>query len=159
MRHASEKFCIICANPALRGRYCLAHYRERHRQLAEKRGDDWKIPVKELNAPTEIACSRIECRGGARPCPYTSCRYHLSNDCAAWNGDLTALTESCALDVAEFGGLSLDEVGFLLGLTHSGVHTIERRALRRLAEKFGEDPDAALRAFSRDSGRGNRRKS
>ena len=73
--------------------------------------------------------TRAECEGGARPCPYVSCVHHLYLDVSEQTGAIKMnfpdlepweLTESCALDVADRGGLTLDEVvghGFSLWKT------------------------------------------
>jgi hypothetical protein len=107
--------------------------------------------------------TRGECEGGERPCRYTACRYHL------WREDERAgrphvwpaeraqpkvvqhSPETCALDVAERGEQTLEQVGSVLGLTAERVRQIEERALRRL----GVDPAAlrtALDAGVKDSG-------
>lgn len=85
--------------------------------------------------------TRGECRGGERPCPYASCKYHLYLDVAK-NGSLTLnfpdfevdeLPQTCALDVADAGGVSLVTIGDLMNLTRERVRQIEAQALGRLA--------------------------
>lgn len=60
-----------------------------------------------------------------RPCPRKACRYHLGH--AA-----TRRGESCALDVADGGGATLEEMGYLLGLTRERIRQIEAGALVKL---------------------------
>jgi hypothetical protein len=49
------------------------------------------------------------------------------------------IPETCALDVAERGEHTLDEIGDLLNLSHERVRNIEARALARLHEEHGEE--------------------
>lgn len=68
------------------------------------------------------------CGEAARPCPRSSCRYHLPRG-----------RESCALDVADRGGATLEHIGEMLGITRERVRQIEAGALdklRRRAERF-----------------------
>ena len=52
-----------------------------------------------------------------RPCPYVSCKHHLYLDVTEFGGiklnfpglEVWELEETCALDVAERGGVTLDE--------------------------------------------------
>lgn len=56
-----------------------------------------------------------------RPCPYTRCRYHLLADSHRFDdaADMPA-EESCALDVAEDGPHTLEQIGKILGVSSSG---------------------------------------
>jgi hypothetical protein len=58
-----------------------------------------------------------------RPCPWVSCRYHLEHE-----------IESCALDVADKGAKTLQEVAGYLGVSFQRVAYIEERAVRRLKQ-------------------------
>ena len=75
--------------------------------------------------------TRADCRDGPRPCPWASCRHHLGLDVTE-AGSLVVraapLSETCSLDVADRGGLTLDEVGRVLGLTRERVRQIEVKA-------------------------------
>jgi hypothetical protein len=91
-----------------------------------------------------------------RPCPWVSCRYHLYLDVQV-NGSILInypdqepgqVQHSCALDVAERGALTLDEVGKILRLSRERVRQIceERflglarsRALIIQFRELGED--------------------
>jgi len=64
--------------------------------------------------------TRAECADGARPCPYVSCKYHLYIDVSPRTGaiklnfpdlEVWELPESCALDVADRGGTTLETWG------------------------------------------------
>lgn len=65
-----------------------------------------------------------------RPCRQTGCRYHLDHD----RGRGTARTsdETCSLDLAERGGMTLEEVGDVLGITRERIRQIEAKALTKL---------------------------
>ena len=61
--------------------------------------------------------TREECADGPRPCPFVSCKHHLFIDVSARTGaiklnfpdlEVWDLGESCALDVADRGGTTLD---------------------------------------------------
>jgi hypothetical protein len=83
---------------------------------------------------------RAECVDGPRPCPYAGCRYHLYLDakpCGSIrindrNVALEDMEETCALDVAERGGATLEEVGDLLAVTYQAVQRIQDGARVRL---------------------------
>lgn len=82
--------------------------------------------------------TRGDCADGPRPCPWNECRYNLDE----WTAGRDA-TETCALDVADRGAASLDEIGDVLGLSHQMVSKIEQEALERLnkrASKLGIEP-------------------
>ncbi len=89
----------------------------------------------------EAPVSRDQCRGGIRPCPWVSCRFHLYLDVNPRTGSLKLnfpdrepadLTCSCALDIAEEGGLTLEDVGGLLNLTRERVRQLEALALLKV---------------------------
>ncbi len=76
---------------------------------------------------------RAECIEGPRPCPWSTCRYHLRVErrgLQAAKADVTQ--ETCALDLAERGGMKLQEVADVLGVTRERVRQIELRALERI---------------------------
>jgi hypothetical protein len=85
--------------------------------------------------------ARIECEGGARPCPFVSCKHHLYLDVSARTGaiklnfpdlEVWEMTETCALDVADRGGTTLEEVGAIMNLTRERIRQVEVKALAKL---------------------------
>ena len=91
----------------------------------------------------ERPSSRAECRSMARPCPFVSCRHHLYLEVNEDTGsiklnfpdmELTELPETCALDVADRGGVTLEEIGEILNLTRERIRQVEARGLERLRE-------------------------
>ncbi len=84
---------------------------------------------------------RSECVDGPRPCPFVSCQHHLYIDVAGRTGAIIMnfpdikpeeLTESCALDVADRGGATLEDVGEYTNLTRERIRQLEVRALDKL---------------------------
>jgi hypothetical protein len=90
---------------------------------------------------------RGDCEAGERPCPWVGCKFHLYLDVTP-AGSIKenypdrgpeALGESCALDLADRGGMTLEAVGDLLGLTRERIRQVERQALARAAAAVDED--------------------
>jgi hypothetical protein len=86
--------------------------------------------------------TRAEClpggRNEARPCPYASCVHHLALDVSERSGAIKSnfphlevweMPETCALDVADRGGATLEEVAAAMNLTRERVRQLETRAL------------------------------
>jgi len=92
--------------------------------------------------------TRGDCIQGIRPCPFVSCRYHLYLDVRD-NGtivinfpniDVTEMKETCALDVADRGGATLEDIGALLNLTRERIRQLEAAGVRLLREMgFAEE--------------------
>ena len=94
--------------------------------------------------------NREDCRMGDRPCPFVSCKYHLYLDVNPHTGSIKLnfpdlavweLTETCSLDVADRGGITLEEVGELLNLTRERIRQVESTGLDKL--RVGYDDDEA----------------
>jgi len=92
--------------------------------------------------------TRGDCANVARPCPYVSCKNHLYIDVNPNTGSIKVnfperevweLDHSCALDVAEEGGITLEEVGEILNLTRERIRQVEVRGLMKLKEVGGEE--------------------
>lgn len=87
--------------------------------------------------------SRSECKDMERPCPFVSCKYHLYIDVHPVRGsiklnfpdiEIWEMTETCALDVADRGGITLEEVGEIMNLTRERVRQVETAGLARLQD-------------------------
>ena len=85
--------------------------------------------------------TRAGCRGGARPCLWVSCRFHLFLDVNQETGAVKInfphlepwqLPETCALDLAERGGLTLEEIGALLNVSRERARQLEQSGLGKL---------------------------
>jgi hypothetical protein len=85
--------------------------------------------------------TRNECAEGARPCPYVSCKHHLFLDVSAKTGaiklnfpdlEVWEMNETCALDVADRGGTTLEDVGAIMNLTRERIRQVEVKALAKL---------------------------
>lgn len=87
--------------------------------------------------------TRGECAQGPRPCPWVSCRFSLYLDSTPSGNfklnfpDLEPweLKPSCALDVADAGGVTLEAVAAALNVTREMVRQIEVSALRKFARR------------------------
>lgn len=102
----------------------------------------------ELRASSDFAAAeaarprtRSDCVGGPRPCPWARCRWNLHLDVNPETGavklnfphlEIDQMSETCALDVADRGGATLEDVGVYLRLTRERVRQVEAQALVRL---------------------------
>jgi hypothetical protein len=94
-------------------------------------------PPVDIQRPT----TREECRGEVRPCPWVACKHHLYLDINPETGSIKInfpdlepweLKHTCALDVAERGGITLEEVGEIMNLTRERIRQVEVRGLLKL---------------------------
>jgi hypothetical protein len=85
--------------------------------------------------------TREQCVGGQRPCPYVSCKQHLFLDVSARTGaiklnfpdlEVWDMQETCALDVSDRGGTTLEEVGAIMNLTRERIRQVEVKGLAKL---------------------------
>ncbi len=92
---------------------------------------------------------RSQCVNMPRPCLYVSCRHHLYLDVNEETGsvkfnfpdkEVWELEETCALDVADRGGITLEEVGSIMNLTRERIRQLELSGLEKLKSySQGED--------------------
>ncbi len=92
---------------------------------------------------------RGDCAEGERPCPYVSCKYNLFVDVNPRTGsvkmnfpdkELWELAETCALDVADRQGITLEEVGVIMNRTRERVRQLEMRGLTKLRVIADDEP-------------------
>jgi hypothetical protein len=85
--------------------------------------------------------ARSECIDMERPCPFVSCKYHLYIDVHPVRGSIKInfpdvevweMTDTCALDIADRGGITLEEVGEIMNLTRERVRQLETQGLAKL---------------------------
>ncbi len=93
--------------------------------------------------------ARSACADVPRPCPYVSCKHHLYLDVHPERGSIKLnfphlevweLEESCALDVADRGGVTLEEVGTIMNLTRERVRQVETAGLARVRAAASGSP-------------------
>jgi len=94
-------------------------------------------PPVDIPRPTK----RAECMEEMRPCPWVACKHHLYLDINPETGSIKInfpdlepweLKHTCALDVAERGGITLEEVGEIMNLTRERIRQVEVRGLLKL---------------------------
>ncbi len=94
-------------------------------------------PEEEVDKPV----TRADCASGERPCPFVSCKHHLYLDVSARTGaiklnfpdlEVWEMVETCALDVADRGGTTLEEVGAIMNLTRERIRQVEVKGLAKL---------------------------
>src|SRR5258706_3013421 len=85
--------------------------------------------------------TREQCADGERPCPYVSCQHHLYLDVSSRTGaiklnfpdlEVWEMNETCALDIADRGGTTLEDVGAIMNLTRERIRQVEVKALAKL---------------------------
>lgn len=94
-------------------------------------------PIANIQRPK----TRGDCVGAARPCPYVACKWHLFLDVSPRTGSIKLnypdlepdqLARSCALDVADEGGTTLERVGEIANITRERVRQVENKAVAHL---------------------------
>lgn len=94
----------------------------------------------------ERPLTREECKIMPRPCPFVSCSHHLYLDVNPESGaiklnfphlEVWEMAETCSLDVADRGGITLEEVGAILNLTRERIRQVEVRGLAKIKSQTG----------------------
>jgi hypothetical protein len=116
----------------------------RARTISVKRMTKRELEIGRLLYPEhdyEKPRMRSECVEGIRPCPYVSCKHHLFLDVSSRTGaiklnfpdlEVWEMNETCALDIADRGGTTLEEVGAIMNLTRERIRQVEVKALAKL---------------------------
>jgi hypothetical protein len=85
--------------------------------------------------------TRGQCENDIRPCPWVACKHHLYLDVNPETGSIKInfpdlepweMSETCALDVADRSGITLEEVGEIMNLTRERIRQVEVRGLLKL---------------------------
>jgi Sigma-70, region 4 len=93
--------------------------------------------------------SRADCISSPRPCVFVSCKYNLYLDVNPETGsiklnfpdkEIWELEYTCALDVAEKGGITLEEVGEIMNLTRERIRQVETRGLEKVRTATEAEP-------------------
>lgn len=85
--------------------------------------------------------TRADCVDGMRPCPFVSCAHHMFLDVSLATGSIKfnfpdkevwELDESCVLDVADRGGVTLEEVAATMNLTRERARQLEMKGISNI---------------------------
>jgi len=99
------------------------------------------LAVPEASEPYWRPLTRGDCEGVPRPCPFVACRHNLFLDIQSSTGGIKLnfpdrepdeMVDSCALDIAEEGGVTLERCGAAMSVTRERVRQIEERALAKV---------------------------
>jgi len=116
----------------------------RARTISVKRMTKRELELGRMLYPDEQVdkpVTRADCSAGERPCPFVSCKHHLYLDVSARTGaiklnfpdlEVWEMAETCALDVADRGGTTLEEVGAIMNLTRERIRQVEVKGLAKL---------------------------
>ena len=99
--------------------------------------------------------TRSQCVDGPRPCIFVSCKHNLYLDVSEIGSvklnfpdkDVDELEETCALDVAGRGGITLEVVGSLMALTRERVRQIEEHSSAKLRDELDDDLEPKSEIF------------
>lgn len=90
---------------------------------------------------------RADCEDGERPCPFVGCKHHLYLDVNVDSGSITfnypsrdpdEIPETCSLDVADRGGVTLADVGETMQLSRERIRQLEEKMFSKLKRKHPE---------------------
>jgi Sigma-70, region 4 len=125
--------------------------KEMARELRRQR-QTGEVDLDEVALRQEIERLRPKTRGacvnGPRPCLFISCKHHLYLDVNPETGsvklnfpdkEIWELKYTCALDVADLGGITLEDVGQIMNLTRERIRQVEARGLVKLRVATDDD--------------------
>jgi len=127
------------------GAAALAPPRRRAKTIAIRRisKEELRREAEDLKGFTyDRPIARSECKEGERPCPYVACKHHLYLDVNPRTGsikfnfpdvELGEMKETCALDIADRGAITLEEIGDIMNLTRERVRQLEQSALEKIS--------------------------
>lgn len=100
-----------------------------------------EYPPEEMWRPRTRGDCGSDGANSERPCPFVSCRHHLALDIHPERGSIKVnfpdlepdeLPQTCALDIAEVGGITLEQIASVMNLTRERVRQLETAALAKL---------------------------
>lgn len=110
--------------------------------------------------PYDRPRTRADCASVPRPCPYVACKYSLYLDVSETGSIILNFPhlepgqmppeQSCALDLADKGAMTLEDIAAVTNLTRERIRQVELKALVRrarptaIAMGLGPDDAAAL---------------
>ena len=106
--------------------------------MSRLRAENWDLAY-------DRPVNRSECKSGPRPCPFVGCRHHLYLDVNPDSGtiklnfphlEVWQLAQTCALDIADREGVTLEETGSFVNLTRERVRQIEVRGLVNVRDEL-----------------------
>lgn len=127
----------------------------RARTIRNQGGSGRNIRVRTLQLYPDTGERRPMTRAGCifveRPCPFVSCAHNLYLDVTRRGGlklnfpDLEPdeMAESCALDCADRGGMTLEAIGDAMNLTRERVRQMVNTAARQVREQAPAKEQAA----------------
>jgi hypothetical protein len=114
----------------------------------ERLGPDELLDPSAYDRPLTRGDCELDGENERRPCPWASCSFHLALDVDEKTGalkinfphlEIWEMPVTCALDVADRGGVTLDEVGKILNVTRERTRQIEAEGLAKIKRRH---PDA-----------------
>lgn len=129
--------------------YSRKHMARENRQ--ERTAEEIQSAVESWHPKT-----RADCYNMPRPCLVVSCRHNLYLDVNTQTGsvkfnfpdkEIWELEETCSLDIAERGGVTLEDVGSIMNLTRERIRQLEIRGLRKL-KAISESSDDGVKLYA-----------
>jgi Sigma-70, region 4 len=128
-----------------------------------------ELRVLGADGPYDRPKTRLDCAGGPRPCPYVACKHNLYLDISETGSIILNFPhlepgemppdQSCSLDLAARGGMTLEEIATVTNLTRERIRQVELKALIRRARPAAlalglRSEDAAAAGSRRNVGPG-----
>ena len=95
---------------------------------------------------------RSECINAQRPCQWVGCKYNLYLDVNPRTGSIILnfpekepweIQDSCVLDIADDGSITLEEIGKIMNLTRERIRQLEIGGIKQLRD----DTDISLEYY------------